>query len=79
MERTWNELGGAIQTGNWELETGNWELGTGKWEMGKGKREMESRERGAFKKAACGLVGSGPRQRPGPFFVFSFWQTFLKQ
>ena len=63
MKRTWT---------NWEvgleLGIGNWEMGNGKWEIGNGKREMESRERGALKKAAPGLVGSGPPQRPGPFF-----------
>ena len=27
MERTWNELGGGIQTGKWELGIGKWEGG----------------------------------------------------
>ena len=73
MERTWNELGGGIQTGKWEM-------GNGKWEKGKRKWEMESRERGALKKSGVWSCGFRPPAAAWSFFLsLVFWQTFLKQ
>ena len=77
MERTWNELGGGIGTGNWEMGTGNWELGTGKWEMGKGK--WKAGNEGHSKKRRVVLWVPAPGSGLALFLVFSFWQTFLKQ
>ena len=50
MERTWNELGGGIQTGKWEMGNGKWELGNGK--AGVAVAQIEERQ-----SACCAMPG----------------------